>query len=87
MASELNMFLKIHFPVLTLEPADQGMRSHVLLVIKASNSSSIVQRQLGSMSVLQTKEGTDDTVGVVVVDKVSLSAGIWKPCFTRMVIG
>jgi hypothetical protein len=46
-----------------------------------------MRRQLGSAHALQTKEGTDDTVGVVVVDKVSLSIGIQKPHFMLVVIG
>jgi hypothetical protein len=39
--SELNLCLKIHLPVMTLEPTGRGTRSQVLLVIKAANSSSM----------------------------------------------
>jgi hypothetical protein len=55
-----------------LEPMGRGMRSQVLLTIKASNSASIACRQLGLVSTLGTEEGTDDMVGVVVADKLSL---------------
>jgi hypothetical protein len=40
--SELNLCLKIYLSVTTLEPTGRGTRSHVLLMIKAVNSSSMV---------------------------------------------
>jgi hypothetical protein len=84
--SELNLCLKIHLPVTTLEPTGRGTRSRVLLVIKATNSSSMVWRKFGSMRAAQTEEGTNDKVDAKVADKVSLSVGSRKARFVRMVI-
>jgi hypothetical protein len=35
---------------------------------------------------MQTEEGTGDKVGAEVANRVSLSAGSWKPRFTCVVI-
>jgi hypothetical protein len=58
-----------------LEPTGQGIRSQVLLVIKAANPSSMARCHFGSMRVARTEEGTGDAVDAEVADRVSLSAG------------
>jgi hypothetical protein len=65
----------------------RGTRSQVLLAIKAANSSSMARRQFGSIRVAWMEEGTSDKIDVQVADRVSLSAGSWKPHFPHMVIG
>jgi hypothetical protein len=45
----------------------------VLLVIKATNSSSMAQCQFGSARVAWTEEGTGGKVDVEVADRVSMS--------------
>jgi hypothetical protein len=85
--SELNLCLKIHLPVMTLELTGLGTRSQVLLVIKVANSSSMVQHQFGSMRAALTEDGASNKVGAEVVDRVSLLAGSWKARFIRVVIG
>jgi hypothetical protein len=85
--SELNLCLKIHLPVTTLEPTGRGTSSQVLLVIRASYSSSMAWRQDGSVRAARTEVGTGERVDYEVDDSESLSVGIRKPCFTRVVIG
>jgi hypothetical protein len=65
----------------------QGIRSHVLLVIKEANSSSMARRQFGSTRAVQTEEGTGDKFDAEVTDRVTLSTGSQKPRFTHVVIG
>jgi hypothetical protein len=52
----------------------RGIRSQVLLAIKAANSSSMVRCQFGSKRAAWMEEGTGDKVDAEVADKVSLSA-------------
>jgi hypothetical protein len=78
--------LEIHLPVITLEPIGRGTRSHKLLMIKATNSSSIALRQFGSTRATQMEEGTNDKVNAKVADRVSLSVNGQKPHFTYVVI-
>jgi hypothetical protein len=84
--SELNLCLKIYLLVTTLEPTGQGIRSQVLLAIKAANSSSMAWCQFESMRAVRTLEGTRDTIDAEVSDRVSLSAGRQKPRFARVII-
>jgi hypothetical protein len=72
---------------MTLEPTGRGIRSQVLLVIKAANSASMVQRQFGSTRVARMEEGTSDKVDAKVADRVSLSTSSRKACFAHIVIG
>jgi hypothetical protein len=73
--SELNLCLKIHLSVMTLEPTGRGTRYQVLLVIKVANSSSMTRHQFGLMRAARTEEGTSDKVDAEVADRVSLLAG------------
>jgi hypothetical protein len=86
-SSELNLCMKIHLLVTTLEPTGRGTRSQVLLAIKAANSSSMAWHQFGSTRAAWTKEGTSNKVDVEVIDRVSLSVGSQKPRFAHVVIG
>jgi hypothetical protein len=62
-------------------------RSQVLLVIKISYSSSMAQRQDGSVRAAQMEVGTGESSDEEVADSVSMSIGSWKPRFTHVVIG
>jgi hypothetical protein len=84
--SELNLCLKIYLPVMTLEPIGRGTSSQVLLVIRASYSSSMARRQGGLVRATRTEVGTRERVYDEVADSERLSAGIRKPRFTRVVI-
>jgi hypothetical protein len=86
-SSKLNLCLKIHLPVKTLEPTGRGIKSQVLLLIKLSYSSSLGWRQDGSARVARTEVGTGENGDDEVADNVSLSAGSQKPRFVRVVIG
>jgi Flp pilus assembly protein TadD len=86
-SAELNLCLEIHLSVTTLEPTRRGTRSKVLLVIKASYSSSMAQRQDGSARAAWMKVSTRESGDDEVADNVSLSVGSQKPRFTHMVIG
>jgi hypothetical protein len=57
-----------------------------LLAIKATNSSSMMRHQFGSTRATQAEEGISDKVDAEVTDRVSLSAGSWKPRFPHVVI-
>jgi hypothetical protein len=59
----------------------------VLLVIKASYSSSMAQRQDGLVRAAQTEVGTRESGDDEVTDNVSLSIHSRKHHFTHMVIG
>jgi hypothetical protein len=84
--SELNLCLKIHLSVMTLEPTGQGTISQVLLVIKASYSSSMARHQDRLARATWTKVGTRESGDDEVADNVSLSAISQKPHFTCVVI-
>jgi hypothetical protein len=73
--------------VMMLEPTGRGTRSQVLLAIKITNSSSMVQRQFGTTRVAQTEEGTGDKADAEVAIRVSLLAGSQKLCVTHVVLG
>jgi hypothetical protein len=70
----------------TLEPTGRGTSSQILLVIKASYSSSMARRQDGSVRVGQMEVDTGESGDDEVADSVSLSTSIRKPRFTRVVI-
>jgi hypothetical protein len=57
------------------------------LVIKAVNSSSMIGCQFDSTTATWMEKGTGDKADAKVADKVSMSAGRRKPCFTHVVIG
>jgi hypothetical protein len=84
---ELNLCLKIHLPVMTLEPTERGIRSQVLLAIKLAYSSTMAWCQDRSARAVRMEGGIGESDDDEVADKVSLSAGNRKPRFTRVVIG
>jgi hypothetical protein len=82
---ELNLYLKIHLPVMMLESTGRGTRSQILLAIKVAYSSSMTRCQDGSARAAWTEVGIRESGDDEVVDKVSLSAGSRKPRFARVV--
>jgi hypothetical protein len=46
----------------------------------------MLRHQFGSTRATQAEEGIGDKVDAEVTDRVSLSAGSWKPRFPHMVI-
>jgi hypothetical protein len=73
--SKLNLRLKIHLPVMTLEPTGRETRSHVLLVIKSANYSTMAWHQFESARATWTEVGTNDKADAEVANRVSLSTG------------